>query len=79
MVAIGRHKHLRLVAQAAEADRMDEPVAVALKSVARAADGVEFAPLLFFVKAAAGALRVRCPGREVRHYDVGPVTYPPIS
>ena len=37
MVAVGRDEHLRLVAQAAEGDRMDDPVAVALEDVARAA------------------------------------------
>src|SRR5688500_13471812 len=36
MVAVGRDEHLRLVAQAAEGDRMDDPVAVALEDVARA-------------------------------------------
>ena len=39
MVAVGRQEHLRLVAQPAEADRMDDAVAVALKRVARAARG----------------------------------------
>src|SRR5688500_6081488 len=39
MVAVGRHKHLSLVAQAAETDRMNDAVAVALKGVARAARG----------------------------------------
>jgi hypothetical protein len=33
MIAIGRDEHLRLVAQAAERDRMDDPVAVALESL----------------------------------------------
>ena len=37
MVAVGRDEHLGLVAQAAEGDRMDDPVAVALVDVARAA------------------------------------------
>ena len=37
MVAVGRDEHLGLVAQAAEGDRMDDPVAVALEDVARAA------------------------------------------
>jgi hypothetical protein len=37
MVAVGGDEHLRLVAQAAEGDRMDDPVAVALEGVARAA------------------------------------------
>jgi hypothetical protein len=36
MVAVGRDEHLGLVAQAAEGGRVDDPVAVALKSVARA-------------------------------------------
>jgi hypothetical protein len=34
MVTIGRYKNLRLVAQAAERDRMDDTVAVTLKNVA---------------------------------------------
>ena len=43
MVAVGRDEHLGLVAQAAEGDRMDDPVAVALEDVARAARaGVDF-------------------------------------
>jgi hypothetical protein len=37
VVAVGRDEHLRLVAQAAEGDGMDDPVAVALESVARPA------------------------------------------
>ena len=37
MVAVGGDEHLGLVAQAAEGDRMDDPVAVALEDVARAA------------------------------------------
>jgi len=37
MVAVGGDEHLRLVAQAAERDRVDDAVAVALKRVARAA------------------------------------------
>ena len=37
MVAVGGDEHLRLVAQAAEGDRMDDPVAVALEGVARPA------------------------------------------
>ena len=37
MVAVGRDEHLGLVAQAAEGDRMDDAVAVALEDVARAA------------------------------------------
>ena len=36
MVAVGGDEHLRLVAQAAEGDRMDDAVAVALENVARA-------------------------------------------
>src|SRR3954469_5312455 len=39
MVAIGREEDLGLVPQAAEADRVDDAVAVALKRVARAAGG----------------------------------------
>ena len=37
MIAVGRDEDLRLVAQAAEGDRVDDPVAVALEDVARAA------------------------------------------
>ena len=37
MVAVGGDEHLGLVAQAAEGDRMDDAVAVALEDVARAA------------------------------------------
>jgi hypothetical protein len=33
MVTIGRYKNLRLVAQAAERDRMDDTVAVALENI----------------------------------------------
>ena len=43
MIAVGRDEHLGLVAQAAEGDRMDDPVAVALEDVARPArSGVDF-------------------------------------
>ncbi len=35
MVAVGRNEHLGLVAQAAEGDRMDDPVAVALEGITR--------------------------------------------
>ena len=38
MIAVGRDEHLRLVAQPAEADRMDDPVAIALERVALAGD-----------------------------------------
>ena len=37
MVAVGGDEHLRLVAQTAEGDRVDDPVAVALEDVARPA------------------------------------------
>ena len=37
MVAVGRDEHLRLMAQAAERDRVDDAVAVALKCIARTA------------------------------------------
>jgi hypothetical protein len=36
MVAVRGDEHLGLVAEAAEGDRMDQPVAVTLKDVARA-------------------------------------------
>jgi hypothetical protein len=39
MITIGGHEHLRLVAQATKADRMDDAVAVALKRIARPARG----------------------------------------
>ena len=43
MIAVGRDEHLRLVAKAAEGDRMNDPVAVALEDVARTARaGVDF-------------------------------------
>ena len=43
MIAVGGDEHLRLVAQAAEGDGMDDPVAVALEDVARPARaGVDF-------------------------------------
>jgi hypothetical protein len=37
MIAVGGDEHLRLVAQAAESDRVDDSVAVALKKITRAA------------------------------------------
>jgi hypothetical protein len=37
MIAVGGDEHLRLVPQAAEGDRMNDPVAIALEDVARAA------------------------------------------
>ena len=51
MVAVGRDEHLRLVPQAAEGDRVDDPVAVALEDVARPAR----AGSVFGMKAAARA------------------------
>src|SRR5438128_6625969 len=43
MVAIGRDEHLRLVPEAAEGDRMNDAVAVALEDVARSArPGIAF-------------------------------------
>jgi hypothetical protein len=57
MVAVGGDKYLRLVAQAAEGDRVDDPVAVALEDVARAARAGRW----FGMKAAA---RLRRLGRE---------------
>ena len=50
MIAVGRDEHLRLVAQAAERDRVDDPVAVALEDVARPAR----AGIRLGMKAAAG-------------------------
>jgi hypothetical protein len=37
VIAVGRHEDLRLVPQAAEWNGMDDPVAIALKGVARPA------------------------------------------
>jgi hypothetical protein len=54
MVAVGRDEDLGLVAQAAERDRVDDPVAVALEGVARAA------------ALAAGMLGVEPPARARR-------------
>ena len=54
MVAIGRDKHLRLGTQAAEGDRMDDPVAVALEFAARAARPLAF--LGEFAPAAGGGI-----------------------
>jgi hypothetical protein len=51
MVAIGRHEHLRFVAQAAKADRVDDAIAVSLKRVAGAADA---AVILVMTPPAAG-------------------------
>jgi hypothetical protein len=43
MVAVGRDEHLGLVAEAAEGDRMDDAIAVALKDVARpTGTGIDF-------------------------------------
>jgi hypothetical protein len=53
MIAIGRQEYLRLVAQTAKADRMDDPVAVALEGVPWAAH-----PLLFLMEAAAAGIGV---------------------
>ena len=44
MVAVGGDEHLRLVAQAAEGDRMDDAVAVALEDVARASRAADHPP-----------------------------------
>jgi hypothetical protein len=37
VIPVGGNEHLRLVAQAAEGDGMDDPVPIALKSVSRTA------------------------------------------
>src|SRR5260221_1719524 len=34
MIAVGRHEHLGLVAQAPERDRVDQPIAIALEDIA---------------------------------------------
>jgi hypothetical protein len=55
MIAVGGDEHLGLVAKAAEGDRMDNPVAIALEYVtwtARPAIGFREGP-------AAGSVRVR--------------------
>ena len=55
MVAVGGDEHLGLVAQAAEGDRMDDAVAVALEDVARAARaGIDLS-----MKASARSRRLR--------------------
>jgi hypothetical protein len=54
MIAIGRDEHLRLVAKPAESDRVNDPVAVALKNVAGAAR----AGLVFGMEPAARTRRV---------------------
>ncbi len=55
MVAIGGDEHLRLVALAAEGDRMDDAVAIALKGVALSARR----PVAFSVGPTARSRRVR--------------------
>ena len=55
MVAVGRDEHLGLVPQSPESDRMDDPVAVALEDVARAAR----AGVAFGMQAAARSRRMR--------------------
>ena len=55
MVAVGSDEHLGLLAQAAETDRMDDPVAVALENVTRAAR----TRVRFGMKAAARLGRLR--------------------
>ena len=62
MVAVGRHEHLRLVAQAAKADRVDHAVAVALERVARTAKRVG----RFGVPPAPTVRRMRRIGRAAR-------------
>ena len=43
MIAVRRDEHLRLVAQPAKRDRVDDPVAVALENIARTGDaGIGF-------------------------------------
>ena len=57
MVAIGRNKNLGLVAQAAEGDAVDDPVAVALEIIARSAGDIA----LFIVQPAPAIGRVTLP------------------
>jgi hypothetical protein len=54
MIAVGGDENLRLVAQAAEGDGVDDPVAVALEDVARSAR----AGLRFRMEAAARLVRL---------------------
>src|SRR5690606_31198016 len=63
MIAVGRNKYLRLVAQPAKGDRMDDAVAVALESVARPAHD----PSGLVMIAAARMRRVAGAGRDVAH------------
>ena len=64
MIAIGGEKHLRLVTQAAKRDRMDDPIAIALKRVARASDR----PARFGMKPAPARRRVRRPSGTRAHF-----------
>jgi hypothetical protein len=63
MVAVGRDEDLGLVAQAAEGDGMDDPVAVALESVARAPLG----PRRLAVQPPPRSFRIAGIARERRH------------
>src|SRR5688572_15216323 len=66
MVAVGGDEHLRLVPQAAEGDRVDDPVPIALEDVARAAR-----PLVMLrTGPAARSLWVRGQGLR-KHHSVG--------
>ena len=60
MVAVGGDEHLGLVAQAAESDRMDDPVPIALEGVARTAWAVG----AFGVGPAARSVRLRGEGPQ---------------
>ena len=72
MIAIGRHKHLSLVAQPAKGDGMNDPVAVTLELAARAAA----AEAVFGIFASAGTVRI---GSEGGAFHVAPVKpSPPV-
>ena len=79
MVAVGRKEHLRLVAQATEGDRMDDPVPIALIGITRAALHASRGLALFFVKAAFAVRRVGSPGRKPTHLSESFVIFWPFS
>ena len=73
MVAVGRDEHLGLVAQAAEGDRVDDAVAVALEDVARPARAGSSFRMEAAARALTGARRRRAEGsfRGEWHNPVG--------
>ncbi len=75
MVAIGRHEDLRLVTQPSEADRMDDPVAVALERIAwsaRQGRGL-------VMTTATAVFGKGSPGCEAAHFASSRVTACPAS